>query len=66
MKSSAYLINIVLKKTMINPYILWTSRKPNLRYLWVWGTHVEAKRFRPNERKLHSQVVSYLIFRYSK
>ncbi|GJW56011.1 zinc finger, CCHC-type containing protein [Tanacetum coccineum] len=38
MLTACYLLNRVPnKKNMITPYELWTKRKPNLKYLRVWG-----------------------------
>ncbi|GJR74554.1 putative RNA-directed DNA polymerase [Tanacetum coccineum] len=39
------------------PYEIWTGRKPNLRYLRVWGCQVEAKLYNPQSRKLDLKTI---------
>ncbi|RVW22478.1 Retrovirus-related Pol polyprotein from transposon TNT 1-94 [Vitis vinifera] len=38
------------------PYELWTSKKPSIRYLHVWGCLAEARPYKPNEKKLDSRT----------
>jgi hypothetical protein len=40
------------------PYELWTSRKPTLNYLHVWGCPTETKLFNPSIEKLDPKTVS--------
>jgi len=39
-------------------YELWTSRKPSVNHLRVWGSPIEAKVFNPNIGKLDPKTVS--------
>ncbi|GKE36740.1 putative RNA-directed DNA polymerase [Tanacetum coccineum] len=39
------------------PYEIWTGRKPNLRYLRVWGCQAEAKLYNPQSRKLDLKTI---------
>ncbi|RVW20742.1 Retrovirus-related Pol polyprotein from transposon TNT 1-94 [Vitis vinifera] len=48
------------------PYELWTSKKPNIRHLHVWGCPIEARPYKPNEKKLDSRTVSCYCVGYSE
>ena len=48
------------------PYELWTSKKPSIRHLHVWGCPAEARPYKPNEKKLDSRTVSCYFVRYSE
>ncbi|RVW79209.1 Retrovirus-related Pol polyprotein from transposon TNT 1-94 [Vitis vinifera] len=48
------------------PYELWTSKKPSIRHLHVWGCPAEARPYKPNEKKLDSRTVSCYFVGYSK
>ena len=48
------------------PYELWTSKKPSIRHLHVWGCPVEARPYKPNEKKLDSRTVSCYFVGYSE
>ena len=42
------------------------SKKPTLKHLHVWGCPVEARPYRPNEKKLDSRTVSCYFIGYSE
>ncbi|KAL6321467.1 hypothetical protein AAG906_018403 [Vitis piasezkii] len=48
------------------PYELWTSKKPSIRHLHVWGCPAEARPYKPNEKKLDSKTVSCYFVGYSE
>ncbi|RVW25234.1 Retrovirus-related Pol polyprotein from transposon TNT 1-94 [Vitis vinifera] len=48
------------------PYELWTSKKPSIRHLHVWGCPAEARPYKPNEKKLDSRTVSCYFVGYSE
>ena len=49
------------------PYELWTSKKPSIRHLHVWGCPAEARPYKPNEKKLDSRTVScYFVGYYER
>ena len=45
------------------PYELWTSKKPSIRHLHVWGCPTEARLFKTNE-KLDSRTVNCYFVEY--
>ena len=66
-KTSIYILNRVPSKAVAKtPYKLWTGKKPSIRHLHVWGCLVEARPYKPNERKLDLRTVSYYFIRYSE
>ncbi|RVW70676.1 Retrovirus-related Pol polyprotein from transposon TNT 1-94 [Vitis vinifera] len=48
------------------PYELWTSKKPSIWHLHVWGCPAEARPYKPNEKKLDSRTVSCYFVGYSE
>jgi hypothetical protein len=46
------------------PNELWTGRKPQLRYLRVWGCPTEAKVYNPHIKKLDFKTVSCYFIGY--
>ena len=46
------------------PYELWTSKKPSIRHLHVWGCLAKARPYKPNEKKLDSRTVSCYFVGY--
>ena len=67
LKTAAYILNRVpTKATTKTLYELWTGRKPDVNHLHVWGCPVEARPYRPNEKKLDSRMISFYFIRYSK
>ncbi|XP_014627995.1 uncharacterized protein [Glycine max] len=48
------------------PYELWVGRKPSLKHFHVWGCPVEARPYKPNERKLDSRTMSNYFIGYSE
>ncbi|RVX10077.1 Retrovirus-related Pol polyprotein from transposon TNT 1-94 [Vitis vinifera] len=62
-----YILNRVPSKAVAKtPYELWTSKKPSIRHLHVWGCPAEARPYKPNEKKLDSRIVSCYFVGYSE
>ncbi|RVW58712.1 Retrovirus-related Pol polyprotein from transposon TNT 1-94 [Vitis vinifera] len=56
-KTAVYILNRVPSKAVAKtPYELWTSKKPSIRHLHVWGCPAEARPYKPNEKKLDSRT----------
>ena len=67
LKTAIYLLDRVpTKATIKTPYELWTSRKPNLKHLHIWGCLAQARPYVPKDRKLYSRTISYYFVGYSK
>ena len=65
LKTTAYILNRVpTKATAKTPYELWTGKKPSLKHLHIWGCLVEARPYRPHEKKLDSRTVSFYFIGY--
>jgi hypothetical protein len=59
LKTVAHIINCVSSKLVSKtPYELWTSRKPNINYLSVWGCPAKAKMFNLQLGKLDPKTIS--------
>jgi hypothetical protein len=59
LKTVIHILNRVPSKSVYKtPYEMWTSRKPTLNYLHVWGCPAEAKLFNPCIGKLDLKTVS--------
>ncbi|RVW22637.1 Retrovirus-related Pol polyprotein from transposon TNT 1-94 [Vitis vinifera] len=66
-KTAVYILNRVPSKAVAKtPYELWTSKKPSIRLLHVWGCPAEARPYKPNEKKLDSRIVSCYFVGYSE
>ena len=66
-KTAVYILNRVPSKAVAKiPYELWTSKKPSIWHLHVWGCLAEARSYKPNEKKLDSRVVSCYFVEYSE
>ena len=53
LKTSMHLLNKVPTKAVLKtPFELWTSRKPNLRHLLVWGYPAKARVYNPHEKEV--------------
>ena len=66
LKATAYILNRVpTKATTKTPYEFWTSKKPSLKHLHIWGCLAEARPYRPHEKKLDSRTVSCYFIGYS-
>ncbi|RVX03502.1 Retrovirus-related Pol polyprotein from transposon TNT 1-94 [Vitis vinifera] len=66
-KIAVYILNRVPSKAVAKtPYELWTSKKPSIRHLHVWGCPVEVRPYKPNEKKLDSRTMSYYFVGYSE
>ena len=67
LETAAYILNRVpTKATVKTPYELWTGKKPSLKHLHIWGCPVEARPYRPHEKKLDSRTVSFYFIRNSE
>ena len=67
LKTATYILNRVpTKVTAKTPYELWTYKKPSLKHLHIWGCLVEARPYRPHEKKLDSRTVSCYFIGYSE
>lgn len=40
------------------PFVIWTSRKPNLNHLHILGCKAEARMYNPTKKKLYSRTMS--------
>jgi hypothetical protein len=48
LKTVIHILNRFLSKLVPKtPYELWTSRKPTLNYVHIWGCPTEARTFNP-------------------
>ncbi|WJZ95165.1 hypothetical protein VitviT2T_013955 [Vitis vinifera] len=66
-KTAIYILNRVPSKVVDKtPYELWTSKKPSIRHLHVWGCPAEARPYKPNEKKLDSRTMSCYFVGYSE
>ena len=66
-KTVVHILNRVrTKATKKTPYEHWTSKKPSLKHLHIWGCPAESRPYRPNERKLDSRTISCYFFGYSE
>ncbi|RVW23725.1 Retrovirus-related Pol polyprotein from transposon TNT 1-94 [Vitis vinifera] len=64
-KTVVYILNRVPSKAITKTlYELWTSKKPSIRSLHVWGYPVEARPYKPNEKKLDFRTVSCYFVGY--
>ncbi|RDY12697.1 hypothetical protein CR513_02468, partial [Mucuna pruriens] len=65
LKIVVYILNKVPTKAVNKtPNELWTSKKPSVKYLHIWGCPAEARSYRPHERKLDSRTISYYFVGY--
>jgi hypothetical protein len=59
LKTTVHILNRVPSKSVPKtPYEIWTSRKPTLNYLHVWGYPAGARIFNPSIGKLDPKTVS--------
>ncbi|KAL6338645.1 hypothetical protein AAG906_021462 [Vitis piasezkii] len=66
-KTAVYILNRVPSKVVAKtPYELWTSKKPSIKHLHVWGCPAEARPYKPNEKKLDSRTMSCYFEGYSE
>ena len=65
LKTAMYILNRVPSKAVpTTPFELWTSKKPSLRHLHIWGCPAEARIFNPQEKKLDSRTISGYFIGY--
>nr|GEU44147.1 zinc finger, CCHC-type [Tanacetum cinerariifolium] len=51
---------------MITPYELWTKKKPNLKYLKVWGCRAFVRLPDPKMKNLGERGIEYIFVGYAK
>ncbi|GKD08287.1 zinc finger, CCHC-type containing protein [Tanacetum coccineum] len=67
MLTACYLLNRVPnKRNKINPYELWTKRKPNLNYLRVWGCKALVRVPDPNLKTLGERGIECIFVGYAE
>ncbi|GJZ96151.1 zinc finger, CCHC-type containing protein, partial [Tanacetum coccineum] len=67
MLTACYLLNMVPnKRNMINPYELWTKRKPNLNYLRVWGCRAVVRLPNPKLKTLGKRGIECIFVGYAE
>nr|GEY52475.1 zinc finger, CCHC-type [Tanacetum cinerariifolium] len=54
------------KRNRINPYELWTKKKPNLNYLRVWGCKAVVRFPNPKLKTLDERGTECIFFGYAK
>ena len=65
LKTATYILNRVPSKAINKtPYEIWTSKKPSIKHLHIWGCLIEAQPYRPHERKLDLRTISYYFVGY--
>ncbi|RDX70551.1 Copia protein, partial [Mucuna pruriens] len=65
LKIAIYILNRVSTKVVNKtPYELWIDKKSNIKHLHIWGCLVEAKPYKPHERKLDLKTISYYFVGY--
>jgi len=67
LKTVVYILNRVPSKAVAKtPYKLWTSKKPSIRHLHIWGCSAEARPYKAHEAKLDSRMVSCYFVGYAE
>ena len=67
LKTAPYILNRVqTKATAKTLYELWIGKKSSLKHLHIWGCPIEARPYRPHEKKLDSRTVSCYFIGYSE
>ena len=65
LKTVVYILNRVQSKVVNRtPYELWTDKKSSIKHLHIWGCPIEARPYRPHERKLDSRTISCYFVGY--
>ena len=65
LRTAMYILNRVPSKSVSStPFELWTSRKPSLRHLHIWGCPAEIRVFNPHEKKLDPRTISGYFIGY--
>jgi len=65
LKTIMYLLNMVPSRVIQKTHFeLWTSRKPSLRHLHVWGCQAEVRIYNPQEKKLDEKTISGYFIGY--
>jgi len=67
LKTTTYILNRMPSKAINKtPYELWTGKKPSIKHFHIWGCPVEARPYRPHERKLDSRTISCYFVGYAE
>jgi len=67
LKTAAYILNRVPNKAVNKtPYELWTDKRPSIKHFHISGCLVEARPYRPYERKLDSRTISCYFVGYAE
>ncbi|XP_022890106.1 uncharacterized protein LOC111405446 [Olea europaea var. sylvestris] len=67
LKATTYILNRVpTKATDKTPYELWMGKKPSLKHIHIWGCSVEARLYKPNEKKLDAKTIICYFIGYSE
>jgi len=65
LKTVVYLLNMVPSKVVQKtPFELWTSRKPSLRHLHVWGYQAKVRIYNLQEKKLNERTINGYFIGY--
>ena len=50
LETAAYILNRVPTKSVVStPYEIWNGKRPNLKYVKIWGCLAHVKRHDPNK-----------------
>ena len=67
LKTTIYILyRVPSKADNKTPYELWTSKRPSIKHLHIWGCPTEARPYRPHERKLDSRIISRYFVGYAE
>jgi len=56
-----YLLNRLPSKSVpLTPYEIWFNKKPNLKYLKIWGCPAHVKRMDPNKLEPRSVLCRFI------
>lgn len=67
LKTAIYILNRISNKVANKTSCeLWTGRKPNLQHFRILDYSVEARPYRPNEKKLDGRIVSCYFIGYAQ
>ena len=67
LKTVVYILNgVPTKATDKTLYEIWTSKKPSLKHLHIWGCLTKARPYKPNEKKLDSRTINCYFIGYSE
>lgn len=65
LKTAVHILNRVPSKYVPKtPHVIWTGKKPSLKYMKVWGCPAEAKVYNPNLKKLDPKTLTCFFIGY--